>query len=90
VVKNFPATCTKARLSIRQADPEPGATITNPRPVITAVLENLGSDALDAASLETSVRDFGAVRHDFDPRPTPVRLYLPRDLVISQCSSTSV
>lgn len=81
VVKNFPAYLRQSALSLTRADPEPGATISNPRPVITAVLSNLDSDTLDPASLETSVRDFGTVRHDFDPQTKTVRMYLPRDLI---------
>jgi peptidoglycan/xylan/chitin deacetylase (PgdA/CDA1 family) len=81
VVKNFAAYLHQSALSLVKTDPEPGATINNPRPIITAVLEPLGAGALDPNSLETQVRDFGIVKHDFDPTTKTVRLYLPRDLI---------
>jgi peptidoglycan/xylan/chitin deacetylase (PgdA/CDA1 family) len=83
VVKNFAAYLHQSALGLTKADPEPGATITNPRPVITAVLTNMSADALDPASIETQVRDFGIVKHDFDPQTNTLRVYLPRDLVSS-------
>jgi len=79
--KNFPAYLRQSALSLTKADPEPGATITNPRPVITAVLAPMSAGKIDPASIETSVRDYGVVRHDFDPQTNTVRLYLPRDLI---------
>jgi peptidoglycan/xylan/chitin deacetylase (PgdA/CDA1 family) len=83
VIKDFPAYLRQSALSLTKADPEPGATVTNPRPVITAVLAPMGAAKIDPNSIETSVRDFGVVRHDFDPRTNTVRLYLPRDLIQS-------
>jgi hypothetical protein len=79
--KNFPAYLRQSALSLTQADPEPGATVSNPRPVITAVLAPMSAGKIDPASIETSVRDFGVVRHDFDPKTNTVRLYLSRDLI---------
>ena len=79
VEKNFAAYLRQGALGLADADPAPGATITNPRPVITAVLGYAGT--IDPKSIETSVRDFGDVRHDFDPKTNTVRLYLPRDLI---------
>lgn len=81
VEKNFAAYLRQGALGLGAADPAPGATITNPRPVITATLGYAGT--LDPKSIETSVRDFGDVRHDFDPQTNTVRLYLPRDLIAS-------
>jgi peptidoglycan/xylan/chitin deacetylase (PgdA/CDA1 family) len=81
VVKNFAAYLHQSALGLTKADPEPGATITTPRPVITAVLTEMSADALDPASIETQVRDFGIVKHDFDPQTNTLRVYLPRDLV---------
>jgi peptidoglycan/xylan/chitin deacetylase (PgdA/CDA1 family) len=81
VEKNFPAYLRQSALGLTQADPEPGATVSNPRPVITAVLAPMGEGKIDPNSIETSVRDFGVVRHDFDPQTNTVRLYLPRDLI---------
>ena len=79
VERMFTSYLRQGALSIAGADPAPGATISNPRPVITAVLGYEGN--LDAKSIETDVRDFGAVHHDFDPKTSTVRLYLPRDLI---------
>jgi peptidoglycan/xylan/chitin deacetylase (PgdA/CDA1 family) len=79
VEKNFAAYLRQGALGLSSADPAPGATITNPRPVITAVLGYAGT--LDPKSIETSVRDFGDVKHDFDPATNTIRLYLPRDLI---------
>jgi peptidoglycan/xylan/chitin deacetylase (PgdA/CDA1 family) len=79
VEKNFAAYLRQGALGLDAADPAPGATITNPRPVITATLGYGG--VIDPKSIETSVRDFGDVRHDFDPQTNTVRLYLPRDLI---------
>jgi peptidoglycan/xylan/chitin deacetylase (PgdA/CDA1 family) len=77
VERNFAAYLRQGALSLAEVDPAPGATTSNPRPVITAVLGFSG----DPTSLETDVRDFGVVRHDFDPQTSTVRLYLPRDLI---------
>ena len=79
VEKDFAAYLRQGALGLAEADPAPGATISNPRPVITAVLGYAGN--LDPNSIETSVRDFGDVRHDFDPKTSTIRLYLPRDLI---------
>jgi len=79
VEKNFAAYLRQGALGLDAADPAPGATITDPRPVITARLGYAGT--LDPKSIETSVRDFGTVRHDFDPQTNTLRLYLPRDLI---------
>jgi peptidoglycan/xylan/chitin deacetylase (PgdA/CDA1 family) len=79
VEKNFTAYLRQGALEITKADPAPGATITNPRPVITATLGYPGS--FDPKSIETQVRDFGDVRHDYDPQTSTLRLYLPRDLI---------
>jgi len=79
VEKNFAAYLRQGALGLGAADPAPGATVTNPRPVITATLGYAGT--LDPKSIETSVRDFGTVRHDFDPQTNTVRLYLPHDLI---------
>jgi peptidoglycan/xylan/chitin deacetylase (PgdA/CDA1 family) len=81
VVKDFPAYLRQGALELDAANPAPGTTITDPRPVITAALGYAGS--LDPNSIETSVRDYGEVRHDFDPQTNMLRLYLPRDLIQS-------
>jgi peptidoglycan/xylan/chitin deacetylase (PgdA/CDA1 family) len=82
VERLFASYLRQGALSIAEADPAPGATISNPRPVITAVLGFTGT--LDPNSLETDVRDYGIVRHDFDPKTSTIRLYLPRDLIQSE------
>jgi peptidoglycan/xylan/chitin deacetylase (PgdA/CDA1 family) len=79
VEKDFAAYLRQGALGLADADPAPGGTTSNPRPVITAVLGYAGD--LDANSIETSVRDFGVVKHDFDPKTATLRLYLPRDLI---------
>jgi len=81
VLKNFAAYLRQGALALEAADPAPGATISSPRPVITATLGYAGT--LDPKSIETQVRDFGDVRHDFDPQTNTLRLYLPRDLIAS-------
>jgi peptidoglycan/xylan/chitin deacetylase (PgdA/CDA1 family) len=79
VEKNFAAYLRQGALGLSDADPAPGATTSNPRPIISATLGYAGT--LDPKSIETSVRDFGDVRHDFDPATNTIRLYLPRDLI---------
>jgi peptidoglycan/xylan/chitin deacetylase (PgdA/CDA1 family) len=79
-VKNFAADLRQGALGLTKIDPEPGATVTNPRPVISAELEPMSADKIDPQSIKTSVYDFD-VRHDFDPQTNTVRLYLPRDLI---------
>ncbi|HEY0257801.1 MAG TPA: polysaccharide deacetylase family protein, partial [Candidatus Methylacidiphilales bacterium] len=79
VEKAFASYLRQGALSVADANPAPGTTTSEARPVITAVLGYAGN--LDPKSIETSVRDFGAVRHDFDPKTSTVRLYLPRDLI---------
>lgn len=77
VERAFAGYLRQGALSLAEVDPSPGATTSNPRPVITAVLGFNG----DPKSLETEVRDFGVVRHDFNPQTSTIRLYLPRDLI---------
>ena len=79
VEKNFAAYLRQGALGLADADPAPGATISNPRPIITATLGYAGT--LDPKSIETSVRDFGDVKHDFDPQTNTIRLYLPRNII---------
>ena len=79
VERAFASYLRQGALSIAEATPAPGTTTSEARPVITAVLGYAGT--LDPKSIETDVRDFGAVRHDFDPKTSTVRLYLPRDLI---------
>ena len=77
VEKEFAAYLHQGALGLVEATPEPGAIVTDPKPVITAVLDFHG----DPATLETDVRDFGTVKHDFDPGTSTLRLYLPHPLV---------
>jgi hypothetical protein len=76
--KNFATDLREGALGLGDPEPEPGTTISNPRPVISAVLGYPG--ILDPKSIRTSVYDFD-VRHDFDPQTNTLRLYLPRDLI---------
>jgi peptidoglycan/xylan/chitin deacetylase (PgdA/CDA1 family) len=81
VEKAFASYLRQGALAVADTTPAAGATISDPRPVITAVLGYAGN--LDPATISTDVRDFGEVRHDFDPKTSTVRLYLPRDLIDS-------
>ena len=81
VEKNFAAYLRQGALGLTSAEPAPGATTSDPRPVITAVLGYSGT--LDPKSIETSIRDMGIVHHDFDPATNTIRMYLPRPLVAS-------
>ena len=79
VERAFASYLRQGALSVADATPAPGSVISEPRPVITAVLGYVGN--LDPKSIETEVRDYGVVKHDFDPKTQTVRLYLPRDLI---------
>ena len=76
--KNFTSDLRQGVLGLSDAEPAPGGTTSDPRPVISAVLGFQGT--LDPKSIETSVYDV-EVRHDFDPQTNTVRIYMPRDLV---------
>jgi peptidoglycan/xylan/chitin deacetylase (PgdA/CDA1 family) len=76
--KNFTNDLRQGALGLAEAEPAPGGTTSNPRPVISAVLGFPGT--LDPKSISTSVYDL-EVRHDFDPQTNTVRIYMPRDLV---------
>lgn len=77
VEKLFASYLRQGALSLAQVSPEPGAVVSNPEPVITAVLGFNG----DPKTIETEVRDYGVVKHDFDPATSTIRLYLPRPLI---------
>jgi peptidoglycan/xylan/chitin deacetylase (PgdA/CDA1 family) len=77
VEKLFASYLRQGALSLAQVNPEPGAVVSNPEPVITAVLGFNG----DPKTIETEVRDYGVVKHDFDPATSTIRLYLPRPLI---------
>ena len=81
VEKAFAAYLHQGALGIADADPAPGATISNPRPVISAVLGYTGN--IDPKSITAEVRNFGLVRYDYDPKTSTIKLYLPRDLIQS-------
>jgi len=76
--KNFTSDLRQGALGLAEAEPTPGATTSDPRPMISAVLGYQGT--LDPKSIETSVYDL-EVRHDFDPQTNTVRIYMPRDLI---------
>jgi hypothetical protein len=61
------------------ANPAPGATESNPRPVISATLDFQGQ--IDPKSIEATVKGYGTVPTDFDDKTSTVRLYLQRDLI---------
>ena len=77
--KDFTAWLHQGALSVLTADPAPGATVSNPRPVISAKLDFQGQ--LDPKSIEASVKGYGVVPTDFDDKTSTVRLYLQRDLI---------
>ncbi len=77
--KDFASYLRQGALSIMLASPEPGATESDPRPVITAVLNYAGH--LDPKSIEASVKGYGPVPADYDDATSTVRLYLQRDLI---------
>ena len=77
--KSYAAYLRQGALAVADATPPPGATITDPRPIISAVLGYAGT--IDPNSISAEVRDFGEVRHDYDPKTSTVRLYLPRDII---------
>ena len=77
--KDFAGYLRQGALSIMAATPEPGATESNPRPVISAVLNYAGH--LDPKSIQATVKGFGPVPADYDDKTSTVRLYLQRDLI---------
>ena len=81
VEKAFVAYLREGALGLADITPEPGATVTDPRPVISAVLGYAGT--INPQSITAEVRDMGEVRFDFDPKTNALRLYLPRDLIDS-------
>ena len=79
VEKEFATFLRQGALGLADISPAPGTTVTDPRPVISAVLGYEGT--IKPESISTEVRDMGEVRHDFDPKSLTLRLYLPRDLI---------
>jgi len=77
--KDFAAYLRQGALTIMSATPDAGATVHEPRPVISAVLDYAGH--LDPKTLEADVKGFGRVPADYDDRTSTVRLYLQHDLV---------
>ena len=77
--KDFAGWLHQGALSVATATPAPGATITTPRPLISATLDFAGR--LDPQSIQATVKGYGAVPSDFDDKTATVRLYLPRDLI---------
>ncbi len=77
--KDFESYLRQGALSIMAATPAPGATISDPCPVISAVLNYAGH--LDPKSIEANVKGFGTVPTDYDDKTSTVRLYLQRDLI---------
>jgi peptidoglycan/xylan/chitin deacetylase (PgdA/CDA1 family) len=77
--KDFTGWLRQGALSVVTATPAPGATESNPRPVISATLDFQGQ--LDPKSIEATVKGYGPVPVDFDAKTSTVRLYLQRDLI---------
>ena len=79
VEKAYVSYLRQGALGLADISPEPGSTVTDPRPVISAVLGYAGT--INPASIIAEVRDMGEVRFDYDPKTSILRLYLPRDLI---------
>ncbi len=79
VERDFAAYLRQSALSLTKADPEPGATITNPRPTITARPESARRQQ-DRSPID---RNVGARfrRRQARLQTNTLRLYLPRDLI---------
>lgn len=77
--KDFAAYLSQGALSIMAASPAPGAVDTNPRPVISAVLNYAGQ--LDPKSIAATVKGFGPVPATYDEKTSTVSLYLQHDLI---------
>jgi len=77
--KDFESYLRQGALSIMAATPAPGAIVSDPHPVISAVLNYAGH--LDPKSIEATVKGFGTVPTDYDDKTSTVRLYLQRDLI---------
>jgi hypothetical protein len=77
--KNFAGWLRQGALSVATATPGPGATVTNPRPLISATLDFAGQ--LDPKSIQASVKGYGPVPSDFDDKTSTVRIYLQRNLI---------
>ena len=77
--KDFAGWLRQGALSVVTASPAPGATVSTPRPLISATRDFAGQ--LDPKSIQASVKGYGAVPSDFDDKTSTVRLYLPRDLI---------
>jgi peptidoglycan/xylan/chitin deacetylase (PgdA/CDA1 family) len=81
VEREFAAYLHEGALGLADLSPANGAVVTDSRPIISAVLGYAGT--INPASIVAEVRDMGEVRHDFDPKTSVIRLYLPRDLIDS-------
>jgi peptidoglycan/xylan/chitin deacetylase (PgdA/CDA1 family) len=81
VEREFVAYLHEGALGLADLNPANGAIVTDPRPIVSAVLGYAGT--INPASIVAEVRDMGEVRHDFDPKTSTIRLYLPRDLIDS-------
>jgi peptidoglycan/xylan/chitin deacetylase (PgdA/CDA1 family) len=79
VEKEFASYLHEGALGLADINPQPGSIVTDPRPVISAVLGYAGK--INPASIIAEVGNMGEVRYDFDPKSLVLRLYLPRDLV---------
>jgi peptidoglycan/xylan/chitin deacetylase (PgdA/CDA1 family) len=81
VERAFASYLHEGALGLGDISPTPGSIVTDPRPIISAVLGYEGT--INPASISTEVRDMGDVRNDFDPRTGTIRIYLPHDLIES-------
>ena len=79
VEKAYVSYLHEGALGLADITPAPGATVTDPRPVISAELGYDGN--INPKSIVAEVSAMGEVRYDFDPKSLVLRLYLPRDLI---------
>jgi len=79
VEKAYVSYLHEGALGLADINPAPGATVTDPRPVISASLGYAGT--INPASIVAEVSNMGEVKYDFDPKALTLRLYLPRDLI---------
>jgi peptidoglycan/xylan/chitin deacetylase (PgdA/CDA1 family) len=79
VEKAYVSYLHEGALGLADINPAPGATVSDPRPVISAALGYDGN--INPKSIVAEVSNMGEVKFDFDPKTLTLRLYLPRDLI---------
>lgn len=77
--RSFAAILREGALAVANAQPAPGAIVTEARPTISAILTYAGQ--LKPSSISADVKEEGGVRCDFDAPSSTVRVYLLKDLL---------